>query len=117
MKIRQYLLFNKEIELSSGKWGAQAAHVASRFERAVSKGTQIPLFNASSYNTWINDDEMKITVRASLALLEKLEQEGWIGVRDNGHTEVAPNTLTAIISPPLSQDELPKYLKRLQLFK
>lgn len=117
MEIKQYLLFNKELDLSPGKWGVQSAHTAARFERAVAKGVFPPLFSNASYQEWATGNEKKIAVRASLTLMEKLEAEGWIGVRDNGHTEVEAGTLTVIISPPLSSDELPGWLKRLQLYK
>lgn len=117
MDIKQYLLFNKELELSPGKWGVQSAHTAARFERAVSKELFPPLFSQDSYEKWASGDEKKIAVRASLKQLEKLESEGWICVRDNGHTEVESGTLTVVISPPLSPEELPGWLKRLQLYK
>lgn len=117
MDIKQYLLVNKEVELSPGKLAVQTAHTAARFERAVAKGIHPPLFSTDSYEAWVSGEEKKIAVRASQKQMEKLEAEGWICVRDNGHTEVEAGTLTVVISPPLSPEELPGWLKRLQLYK
>jgi len=116
-KPKQYLIFNKEITLSPGKWRAQSAHIAARFERAVAKGQDIPLFNQGTYDTWLCGAETKISVEASQKQLEKLETEGYICVRDHGTNEVEANTLTAIITPPLFPEDIPKWLKRLQTVK
>ena len=114
--IQQYLLVNKEIELSKGKFGVQTAHAAARFERAVAQKQEIPLYDEVSYLQWANGNEKKISVGAKQVVLEKLEAEGWVSVRDSGLNEVAANTLTVVISPPLSKSDAPKWLQRLQVY-
>lgn len=116
-KPKQYLIFNKELMLSPGKWRAQSAHIAARFERAVAKGQALPLFIPSTYDVWLEGSETKIAVEASQKQLEKLEAEGYVCVRDHGTNEVDANTLTAVITPPLFPEDVPKWLKRLQSVK
>lgn len=112
--LRQYLIINKDISLSKGKLAVQTAHAAARFERAVAKGTDIPFFDKRLYQEWADGLELKVACRAKLALLEKLEAEGWISVRDAGLNELEANTLTVVISPPMRKQEAPKWIQRLQ---
>lgn len=117
MEIKQYLLLNKELTLSTAKWSVQTAHAASRFERAVFTSNHPPLFSQLVYQEWVDSDEKKIAVRASKKQLEELARAGWVCVRDAGYNEVEPNTLTVVISPPLKAHEVPSWMKRLQLYK
>lgn len=116
-EIQQYLIINKEINVSAGKLAVQTAHGSGRFERAVMKGIDLPLFDQILYEEWTEGNEKKIAVTGRLSLLEKLESEGWVCVRDNGLTEIEPNTLTVVVSPPMSKESVPKWLKRLQIYK
>lgn len=115
-RLKQYLLINKDIDMSMGKLAVQTAHASARFERAVATGQELPLFQKELYEKWLQDIETKIAVRAKPSLLEKLEAEGWIGVRDAGLSELTPGTLTVIISPPLERELAPNWLRRLQQY-
>lgn len=115
-ELQQYLILNKEVNISKGKLGVQTAHASARFERAVAKGLTLPLFDEIIYQQWVEGIEKKIAVRGKLSLLEKLEGEGWVSVRDSGLTELAPHTLTVVISPPMDKQEAPKWLQRLQVY-
>lgn len=116
-EIQQYLIVNKEETFSGGKLGVQTAHASARFERALRQSVSIPLFDQILYDEWAEGLEKKIVVKGKRSLLEKLESEGWICVRDSGLTELRPNTLTVVISPPMTGEDAPAWLKRLQLYK
>lgn len=115
-KLQQYLIINKEIDLSKGKLAVQTAHASARFERAVANELSIPLFDSNLYQKWAKGNEKKIVVRGKLSLMEKLETEGWISVRDSGLNEVEANTLTVVISPPMDKQDVPKWMQRLQVY-
>lgn len=114
--IQQYLIVNKEESFSGGKLGAQTAHASARFERALRQDVSIPLFDQILYDEWVQGLEKKIVVKGKRSLLEKLESEGWIAVRDSGLTELKANTLTVVISPPMTKGDAPKWLRKLQLY-
>lgn len=115
-ELQQYLIINKEVDISKGKLGVQTAHASARFERAVAKELSIPLFDSILYQEWAKGNEKKIAVRGKLSLMEKLESEGWISVRDSGLNEVEANTLTVVISPPMDKKDAPKWIQRLQVY-
>lgn len=115
-EFQQYLIVNKELDISKGKLAVQTAHASARFERAIAKGLTLPLFDDSRYLQWAEGNEKKIAVRGKLSLMEKLETEGWVSVRDSGLNELTANTLTVVISPPMDKHEAPKWLQRLQVY-
>lgn len=116
IELQQYLIINKEIDISKGKLAVQTAHASARFERAVAQEMPIPLFDKNYYHQWAEGREKKIAVRGKYSLLEKLESEGWVNVRDSGLNELSANTLTVVVSPPLNKQEAPKWLQRLQVY-
>ena len=60
----------------------------------------------------------KIILSFSQSKLEELEKLGYITIRDNGLTELEPNTLTCVTIGILDKDNIPdelKFVKRLRL--
>ena len=60
----------------------------------------------------------KIILSCSQSKLEELEKMGHITIRDNGLTELEPNTLTCVTIGILDKDNIPdelKFVKRLRL--
>ena len=110
----QYYVVNSELNMSKGKISAQVAHVATiiAFEN---------LYNCKNANEhikfmeWYKNDQKKIVLRGKQKNLEKLVEQGFYFIRDNGLTEVAPNSLTAIGLGVMWKSEAQKYIKRLQL--
>jgi len=110
----QYFIVNQELDISKGKISAQVAHVATivAFEN---------LYNCKNANEqvkfmkWYNDDQKKIILRGKQKDLEKLVNQGFYYIKDNGLTEIAPGSLTACSLGVMLRSEAHKYVKRLQL--
>ena len=106
----QYYIVNKEIHMSPGKLAAQVAHVATKIA--------IGEVNNEAFQKWFNNDSYKkIVLQAKEKGLLKLIDQGAYFVRDNGITELTPNTLTVVGLKPMTRLEAKNYIKRLQLFK
>ena len=107
-----YIVVNKEVEMSKGKMGAQTAHAATIM--LMSDG------NASDPTVlrWYHQcEQKKIVLRAKESQLLTLIEQGAYEVRDNGHTEVPPNTLTCVGFKPATKDDMKHLIGRLQIFK
>lgn len=113
-----YILVNKDLTMSSGKVSAQVAHsIVNYMEELFTSRASDYLV----YRTWKMGGQKKIVLQASQSLLEELEKNdkyGRLAIRDNGLTEIPPNSLTAICLGINTREnfyeELPK-LKRLRL--
>jgi len=110
----QYFIVNQELNMSKGKIAAQVAHVATiiAFEN---------LYNCKNVNEhikfmkWYNSDQKKIVLRGKQKDLEKLVEQGFYFIRDNGLTEIPENSLTTVGLGVMWKSEAQKYIKRLQL--
>lgn len=113
MNTAMYLLVNKDITMSAGKMAGQVAHAAVRY--AVSH-----IHHPNPKNdAWINSEaQTKIIVWANQSLLEKLEKEGYVTIRDHGKTELVPGTITVVCAGIYERglvETRPNWLKRLRL--
>jgi len=110
----QYYVVNSELNMSKGKISAQVAHVATiiAFEN---------LYNCKNANEhikfmeWYKNDQKKIVLRGKQKNLEKLVEQGFYFIRDNGLTEIANGSLTCVSLGVIWKSEAQKYVKRLQL--
>ena len=110
----QYYVVNSELNMSKGKISAQVAHVATiiAFEN---------LYNCKNANEhtkfmeWYKNDQKKIVLRGKQKDLEKLVEQGFYFIRDNGLTEIANGSLTCVSLGVMWKSEARKYIKRLQL--
>lgn len=105
----QYIIVNEDLNMSVGKIAAQVGHACTIC--AVKEGS------TDRFAQWYNSEQKKIVCRAHQNYLEGLERKGFYAVRDNGHTEVAPNSLTVVSLGIMSRKEALPYTKRLQLLK
>jgi len=109
-----YFIVNQELNMSKGKIAVQVAHVATiiAFEN---------LYNCKNANEhikfmeWYKNDQKKIVLRGKQKDLEKLVEQGFYYIRDNGLTEVAHGSLTCVSLGVMRKSEAQKYVKRLQL--
>lgn len=117
MDLRMYILVNKDIEISKGKVCGQVGHtVASYFYHCEDK---------TLIKNYMENQQKKIILACPQTKLEELEQQGYISIRDNGLTELEPNTLTCVTLGIIDCDDVnqygdnpvPKYVKRLRLYK
>ena len=103
-----YFIVNQELNMSPGKIAVQCCHVMNLIT--------LHEHTALEFHEWINKySQKKIVLRGKQKDLEKLVKEGFYYIRDNGLTEVAPNSLTAIGLGVMWKSEAQKYIKRLQL--
>ena len=130
-EIVQYFIVNSEIKISAPKLSAQIGHVATIITHEITKIMYQPISENEAYinpNILINIDDWikwydngkgqkKIILRGKEKQLLKLIDQGFYYIRDNGLTELLPNTLTVCGLPPMKRSEAQKYVKRLQLYK
>lgn len=123
-----YILVNKDIEISKGKLPSQIGHAILRYITSQ-KGRE-----DKNLEEYLNMDDNKrriIALSCPSSRLELLEQEGYPAQRDLGLTELETNTLTTVCYGILDRNvykddrlnsseatcEVPKWLKRLRLYK
>lgn len=107
--LAMYILVNKDIEISKGKLAGQVGHaVAVYFYRNE---------DPELIKEYMNNQQKKIILYCKQSKLEEYEQQGYITIRDNGLTELKPNTLTCVNFGIIDKNQQPKELKRLQLVK
>jgi PTH2 family peptidyl-tRNA hydrolase len=105
----QFYIVNSEITMSTGKFGAQVAHVAMDVAEKYHQ--------KEVYKEWKNNSSRKkIFLKAKKSQLEKLIEQGFDHIIDNGLTELPPQTLTMVALPPMKRLEAETYVKRLQLY-
>lgn len=122
-----YILINKDINISSGKMPGQVGHAIFRYITSE-KGKEDK--HLQEFLDMNDNDRRIITLGCPLSRLESLEQEGYPAQRDLGLTELPPNTLTTLCYGVLDRteriegynnsyivSEVPKWLKRLRLYK
>jgi len=128
-EIVQYFVVNSEIKISAPKLSAQIGHVATIITHEITKLMYQSLSENKVYinpNIMINIDDWikwydngknqkKIILKGKEKQLLKLIDQGFYYIRDNGLTELLPNTLTVCGLPPMKRSEAQKYVKRLQL--
>jgi PTH2 family peptidyl-tRNA hydrolase len=105
----QYYIVNSELGMSGPKTSTQTAHGATM--------AAMKYYRHEVFRRWFGSGQKKIVLRGKLSQLEKFEADGYIAVRDNGHTEVPPNSLTCIVLPVMTREEAKAITKRYQLLK
>lgn len=111
----QYYIVNKDLGMSPGKIAGQVAHVCRRITHWYNYENCLEFVN---YTNWIeNYSEKKIILEANQKTLEKLKEQGFFYVEDNGLTEIAPGSLTCVGLGVMTRKEAQPYIKRLQLLK
>jgi PTH2 family peptidyl-tRNA hydrolase len=112
--VKQVIIVRKDVEMGKGKVGAQVAHASLGAYRKAKKR------NAKHVAEWEREGGTKIVLRATLdELMEFKEWADQVGVasylvKDAGHTQVEPGTITALGLGP-DDDEKLKPTERLKL--
>ena len=110
----QYYIVNQELNMSKGKVSAQVAHVATIIAYDNLYNCQNG-YEHVKFMEWYKNDQKKIVLRGKQKDLEKLVEQGFCFIRDNGLTEIAKNSLTTVGLGIIWKSEAQKYIKRLQL--
>lgn len=129
-KIVEYILVNKELNMSVGKIAGQVAHVQTVidtkiFELVLSEeildedsmgsfAKEKELTN-NYYDWFYSGSQTKIILRAKEKDLLKAIDMGAVYVRDNGLTEIPSGSLTAVGFFPQPKDNLVDFTKKFQL--
>lgn len=128
----QYFVVNQDLGMTEGKIAAQVSHAAvlialrSVFEHDLRlvddpQGRKYLHLVASdgsypAFATWLNDSMKKVVLRGSQQELERLEALGFQAIRDAGHTQVAPNSLTVVGLPPMTRAEAKPIVGHLRVY-
>jgi len=115
----QYYIVNKGLNMSAGKIAAQVAHVAVIIADDISSIN----YNygdshqeVKRYNDWLlYYNQKKIILGGHQKDLEKLVSQGFHYIKDNGLTEILPNSLTCVGLGVMNKSDAQQYIKRLQL--
>lgn len=129
-KIVEYILVNKELNMSVGKIAGQVAHVQTVIDNKIfelvlseeileedsmdSFAKEKELTN--NYYDWLySGSQTKIILRAKEKDLLKAIDMGAMYIRDNGLTEIPSGSLTAVGFFPQPKDNLVDFTKKFQL--
>ncbi|XAG97526.1 hypothetical protein YTXLTZUM_CDS0102 [Enterococcus phage VRE9_3] len=129
-KIVEYILVNKELNMSVGKIAGQVAHVQTVIDNKIfelvlseeileedsmgSFAKEKELTN-NYYDWFYSGSQTKIILRAKEKDLLKAIDMGAVYIRDNGLTEIPSGSLTAVGFFPQPKDNLVDFTKKFQL--
>jgi len=115
---KQVIVVRAELNLSRGKWCAQAAHASVMATESARR------HHRSWYKRWLEEGQRKVVLQvASLEGLRRLKAMADRGgmpsatVEDYGLTEVAPGTVTCIGIGPAPSGLVDKVTGSLALFR
>jgi len=115
---KQVIVARAELNLSRGKWCAQAAHAS------IMAAEEARRHHRSWHRRWLEEGQRKVVLQVAsqgelLRLKEVAERGGMPSavVEDYGLTEVAPGTITCIGIGPAPNGLVDKVTGSLPLFK
>lgn len=117
MILKQVLIVRLDLKLGRGKLAAQCAHASLQaYLNAVRK-------NEVAVNEWLSSGAQKVVLKTEnekslLLLFEQLKKifpSYPALIRDAGHTQIEPGTLTCVGIGPLPENELDKFTGKLKL--
>lgn len=135
-KLVEYILVNKELNMSVGKIAGQVAHVQTIIDNKIFElddkiyflseeildedimdtryAKEKELIN-NYYDWFYSGSQTKIILRAKEKDLLKAIDMGAVYIRDNGLTEIPSGSLTAVGFFPQPKDNLVDFTKKFQL--
>ena len=131
----QYLVVRQDLDMSPGKMGAQCAHASSAMALAQHgvlrhiRGAEFLGLHENAHRQWMETSFAKVVLRAKrrqdlLKVCDQLDEAHvpYAPIFDACRTELIPeepngSTLTCIGIAPLFKDEIPPFLRKLQVFK
>lgn len=103
-ELKQVILIRKDLKMSPGKIGAQAAHAAVEATLKSDKGI---------VSSWRNSGMKKITLKVNskdelYKYLQEAKDFGFVTalITDAGRTEIAPGTPTCLAIGPDNEDKI-----------
>ena len=114
----EYILVNKDLDMSIGKIAGQVAHGQTLIDNFI----EDPYDDEVLYDTyikWLSSGQKKVILRAKESKLKEAIKLGGLPVYDHGLTEIPENSLTVVGFMPRYEDGLEddfkKFIKRFQL--
>jgi len=107
--LKMYILVNQDISMGKGKIAGQVGHAVNILTYRMCKQ------NNELIDEYMNGAIKKIVLKCPQSKLEELESKNYISVRDNGLTQLEPNTLTAVTLGILREEEVESWVKELKL--
>ncbi len=114
-----YILVNEDIKINKGKLAGQVGHAVLTY--AYIHLMQI-IKNHITYSIFDKymGEQKKIILFCSQSKLEELESYGHVAIRDKGHTDLPPNTLTCVNIGIIDSNNIPEelmFIKDLKLVR
>ena len=119
----QYIIVNKDLNMSPGKIAAQVGHVCTictYHYMTNGKDTtwgSIKNVDREKFEKWYKGEQKKIVLAGHQKDLEKLVAEGFLYIKDAGYTEIPADSLTVVSLGIQTREDAKIYTKRFQLFK
>ena len=111
MNYKMYILVNQDIKMGKGKLAGQVGHAVASFmyDFTLKHG-------AEELADYMENDQKKIILKCPQDILEDLEKEGYLAIRDKGYTQLEPDALTCVNLGIWNWgDDKPEWLKQLKL--
>ena len=115
MALKQAIIIRSDLGMSKGKTSGQCAHASvSAYALTLSRKKE-------DAREWEEEGQKKIVLKVSseeelLVLYEKIKKEIPCAlIRDAGHTQVEPGSITCFGAGPADESKINKYCKELKL--
>lgn len=115
-----YFIMRKDLNMSPAKLAVQIGH---GMDYAYGALNIYPEILSDRFIKWVENQRKKIVLEINNkekleTAKNKLSEQGiiYFSIIDNGLTEFDGKTNTGIIILPISDDKIPKYIKRLRLY-
>ncbi len=113
---KQAIVVRNDLKMGKGKLVAQGSHASvTAYKRVEEK-------NSTISNSWFNEGQKKITLKVNSEdeLMDYFKQCKQAGIpceliRDAGHTQLEPGTVTCFGAGPWNEREIDKILGKLKL--
>lgn len=119
----QYIIVNKDLNMSPGKIAAQVGHVCTICAchymtngKDTTWGGTMEI-NKEKFDKWYQGEQKKIVLAGHQKELEKLVEAGFIFIRDAGYTEIPAGSLTVVSLGITTREEAKIYTKKFQLLR
>ena len=115
MSLKQAIIIRSDLQMGKGKMAAQSSHAS------LSSYKKCERENPDDAREWEEEGQKKIVLKVGseeelLALYEKMKREIPCSlIRDAGHTQVEPGTVTCFGAGPAEESLINKYCKDLKL--
>jgi PTH2 family peptidyl-tRNA hydrolase len=125
-QIVMYVLVNHDLKMGKGKIASQTAHSVCEMTRILEQATIVDRLDYY-YKRWLRSGHATVVLKATQqeidVLIEKYVLDNdtnfganWcVHTRDQGRTQIAPNSLTTVAFRPMMKKFIPEAITKLKL--